>query len=68
MRTDLIGVETRAGLTEQDIFRMKPGDKFVLKAAKPGSNLKKFCHLRYMRDGAMVRIELVEPGIILISL
>ena len=68
MRSDLKGTETRDEVKEQDIFRMKLGDKFIFPAAKPGSDLKRFCHLRYMKDGSIVRIELVEPGTILISL
>lgn len=49
---------------------MRPGDKFKVEVSfrKDYQDLKRFCSLRYMKNGAMVRLELVGPGIVLVSL
>lgn len=62
------GIEIREKITEEQIFKMKPGDKFLFKTKKAHGDLSRFAHLRYMKDGSMVRIMRIDPETLLVCL
>jgi hypothetical protein len=65
---DLSKIEIWEKVSEAEIFKMKPGDKFLLKTKKRERDLSLFAHMRYMKDGSMVRIMRIDSDTLLVCL